>query len=686
MRFIGHRLPAVRLGRSHAGWCLSLAAIIVATSATPLALGASTPHQGATDLYLPDLQAELRAGASGLSLFGQEGLGAAQIDACNLSDGTNQMTLDLIPMSGTSPATLSRNVGPGATARFDLAGDASVIGGYYAGHLSGSGMLGGVARVRWVSGAVAAYEAAPAARDFILPLIARTVYSHTSIVYAQNADPNPNAITMTLYDPVDGGIMVETVCDTEGWETCSWDTAHAHMTFGPGMVGTNTPNGGWLGHAWFTAARPAAVMAYGDEMSAQGSSAYVGRPRSAASELQYLPLVRANYRGDSLIAIANADTDDVDVEIEYRGAADSPSGAGETIHQELEIPVRGAVYVDISERGRGSRPSPDLPRGSEPDGGFLGSAVIRASGPVLAVVQDEQYDAGEVDSISAYNGYGSADLGTEFSVPSMRKMLGYQSTSLIAFNPGYAPIDVTAELYDPGDASSGQVTAQIPAGGSARIALADGAQFTTGIGSARVRSTGPFAALVYDERDDRGEPLELRTTAYIRSINDSHVSGGAVLVEKGANVQVDLQISGTWPGATYTAHIAEGTCDGARASKHSLNEPVDGESATILRNVGLRDLTDTEHCIVVKSSGFPGRPARDVACGLIEPLPGPDVVDTALTWPVRLAAGGPIATPTVARSTATATVATDTPVQTATPSATPINVRSRLYLPVCYRH
>lgn len=425
-------------------------------------------------------------------------------------------------------------------------------------------------------------------------------------------------------------------------------------------------------------------MAYGDEMSSQGTGAYLGRPASAAATTQYAPLVRASGSGNSLIAVANAHTEEVSVTIEYRGAPFSPNGADEVFRQNLSVPFHGAVYLDLSERGRGSVPVPDLTRSPEPDGGFVGSAVVRATGPVLAVVQDEQLKAGAVDSLAIYNAFGPRDLGTEFRVASVNKMYGYQSSSVLAYNPGYDSIDVTVELDDDSGAYAGETHSAIPAQSFVRLELADTATFPAGRGTASIHGTGSFAALVYDERDDRGDPLAATTTAYIRSIGTSHVSGSAGIIEQGENLRVDLQISGTWPGATYSAAIAKGDCEATREVVHQLAAPEEGQSTTVLRNLSIDDLTGTPHSVVVNSAAFPGRPPREVACGVIEPLPGADVVDTALSWPVRMVAGAPIASPTPVRRTETPT-ATSPSMSTATPTATQSGVRYRALLPIAYR-
>lgn len=210
---------------------LLLGMLVCVVLFAPAPLCSSRAQQDGAGLFLPDLQAEPHSGYPGFVIYGQEGLGESLIDVQNRSESANQVTLELMPSSGTDPATLDRTVAPGSSTRFDLATEPSVLGGYYSGRLSGSESLGGSARIRWPSGVVAVYVAAPAGRDFILPLVARSVYSHTSIVYAQNAYPGgeDNAIKLTVYDPANGEILSSTICNAETGETCMWDTAHARL-------------------------------------------------------------------------------------------------------------------------------------------------------------------------------------------------------------------------------------------------------------------------------------------------------------------------------------------------------------------------------------------------------------------------------------------------------------------------
>ena len=147
---------------------LTMSVLSLAATA-PLALRAAGRIQGEDEVFMASLQSELRsdtgdAATTDAVLLGQEGFGAAIVEAKNLSDELNDMTLDLTQQTGGAPSSLSREVEPLSVARFGLEGEASLEGGYYAGRLSGSGPLGAIARLRWPSGATAAYEAAPAAR------------------------------------------------------------------------------------------------------------------------------------------------------------------------------------------------------------------------------------------------------------------------------------------------------------------------------------------------------------------------------------------------------------------------------------------------------------------------------------------------------------------------------------------
>ncbi len=640
--------------------------------------------QSADGLFFPDLQAELRSTGSGVVLFGQESLGTTGIDVQNLGTAEADVLLSLFPKSGVDPARLRTSLPAGGSGRMSLADYGSVTGGFYSGQLSANQPLAAWARLRWPSGATVAYEGGRAATQFILPLVARTVYSNTTILYTQNADPGPgdNSITLQLFDRDDGGMISETTCTAEPGETCYWDTAHANMVFGPEIVGTNAPTDGWLGHLWFRAARPIAVLAYGDEMEAQGSCAYLGRPIASAATLQYLPLVRRNWGGGSLIAIANASQKTAQVRIDYLAAAIGALPPGTVFVDQFSIAPRGAVFLDLADRGRGSVEARQPPAGDAPETGFIGSAVIESSQPILAAVQDEQLANGRVDSISAYNAFGPDDLGGEWRITALRKMIDYQSTVLWAQNPSAEPLAIRVEVFDERNARMGELSAVVPPGGLERLPVAELEALPAGIGTAIVRGSGPFAALVGDERDERGTPSIGMTVAYLRAMGESRVGGIARFIEKGSDVQVNLEIRGTWPGARYTAAIVSGACGSKQTSAWSLNDPgADGKSTTLLRQLSIDKLTEKPYAVVIQSSGWPGRQPRDVACGNIETPPGAEIIDTTLVWPLRVSKGGVIAAPTSPPPTASPSPPPTLPPPTVTAAPTSAPPEHAVYLP-----
>lgn len=652
---------------------LALVALAAVAAALPLALGAA-PAQS-TSLFLPDLQAGeksfLFAHGEAVRPQDQEGFGDSEVEVQNRAQMANSVELVLEPKSGTQRASLKRSLGARQAVRLQTRAESVIDAGYFSGQLLGSQPLGAIARVRWVSGANSAYEAVPAAKTLILPLIARTVYSHTSYLFVQNADAGParNEIEMTIFDNQEGAILKQVTVDAEPGETAGWDTAFDQLVFGPDVLPSNAPTGGWLGHAWFSAEAPVAALGYGDELNGRGSSAYVGRSMADADLTQHLPLVRANYQGDSLIAVANAGHGTIDVTIEYRGADFSPSGGGQTFSQAFQITPRGSRFVDLSTRGRGTVPQPGLPRGGRADQGFIGSAVVRASGPVLAVVQDEQLKAGQVDSVSAYNAFGAADMGSAFGAPAVRKAVEYLSTTLLLYNPGAAPLPVAVQILSPENQPRAQLDFLVPAGGLSRASLAE-TGLANGLYRVEMDGNGPFAALLFEERDLSEDPAGSKHTIKVRDLADWGVSGSADLIEKGADMEVVIELRGSsaGPGTTLKAAIRKGVCGLAFEVRDELNDVRDGKSTTLVRSTSIDALTLTPHALVIQRPGA-NLPPQDVACGFIEEIHTGETTDTMLAWAVKLRDGGSLVTPSTPTATATEAPPTLTPATTA--SATP---------------
>ncbi len=454
--------------------------------------------------YFPDLQAGEKDAHATFSArpLGQQGFGETVIEIQNRTDRTTAFELRMAPRSVTSPALLARTLGPRGALRVETVDEQGVKAGFYTGLLSGDEPLGGIARIGWSTGARAAYEAVPPATDLILPLVARSVYGHYSVLTILNTDTSAerNEVDLRIYDNQSGELVKMVTAAIPAGESTVYDTVWDERLFGSDVVGSNAPTGGWLGHVWITAQKPVVVLAYGDEENGDGSMAYVGRPVSSANAVQYLPLVRANYHGSSLIAVANASNEKVDVSVEYTGASYSPSGAGETFQQSFSITPRGSRFVDISDRGRSTVPRPVLPAGRSVNTGFVGSAVIRASGPVLAVVQDEEETKGKVNALAAYNAVGPDELGTAFGVPGWRDVADHLSTTLLLQNPGEGEVVAQVQILTEDDQLVADLERRVPAGGVGGVSVlrVPGAKAGEHY-RALIEADGPIAALVVEE-------------------------------------------------------------------------------------------------------------------------------------------------------------------------------------------
>jgi hypothetical protein len=229
-------------------------------------------------------------------------------------------------------------------------------------------------------------------------------------------------------------------------------------------------------------------MAYGEEMDGDGVSAFRARPAGAAATEQYLPLVRAASRGDSLVAIANAAGQEAEVQMTF-----VPVGGGAPVARTVPIGPRGALFLDLAGRGRGTVDAPALGR-------FEGALVLRSSVPLLAMAQETQRDgAGRVRGSGAYNAFGPADLGTEWAVPRAEGEGGARRTGYVVFNPGpgEARLGWRSEPADGGTRAPATADLSVPAGES-RWWDPYGAARLAGVGRDRLSADRPVAVVVYD--------------------------------------------------------------------------------------------------------------------------------------------------------------------------------------------
>jgi hypothetical protein len=462
---------------------------------------AAAPDQAGATYFLPSVQSSgfnlLGHRGEGDGMAGIEGLGDSVIELQNLA--AQPATVDVTLTQFETTRTLKRQLGARGINVLALKTESTVGLGGHTARIQSNTALGVLARTAWSTGAEAAYEAPEAARELILPLMARNVLSHTTSFFIQNTSggDEPNKVKLNVFDDRDGMLLREIIVELDPYGVADYDPAFDPPRFGDLPA---TAAGSFVGSIRFTADQPVTVLAYGDELdlNSRGAAAYPGRPVAMASHSQYLPLVRANYLGDSWIGIASRESSPISVKLTYRGAADSPAGAGQTFEQSFEIGKRGAAFVDLGPRGRGTRPAPGLPRGTQVNRGFYGSVTIEATGRVLAsVVQSTYANLNSITSTTsaAYNAFGPEDLGTRFGVAKLRygAAASASKSQIVVMNPGGTAANVSITYNEQAQPVAGP-SAAVPAGAMRVFAVdAKGADKP-----ATISSDSPVAVLVND--------------------------------------------------------------------------------------------------------------------------------------------------------------------------------------------
>lgn len=670
--------------------CIVAVAGLGAVAAGPAMTGTGAAARSTT-LHLPDVQVHgdeilgdpAFAPHAPAAPDGQEGFGDSVIEVQNLE--TRAGDVDVVfsnKADGERVTGVSRGIDAGGAVGIDVARVNGIGFGDFSAALDADVRVGAVARTRWPNGAVTAYRAPESGTDLVVPLVVANVLGQATVFSVRNTSAaNVNPIEVRVLDNAKGGTLLTISEILEPSQTASWDTFLDQSLFAPPALPDNA-HGGYVGSLRITAREGVATMAFGDQIEGKGSSAYTARPAAAANAVQHLPLVRAGAGGDSLIGIANIENRAVDVTVTYRRMDADAGTPGARADQTFGIGPRGTAIIDLSDRGRGNQPAPAL-------GAFVGSATIRASGPVLAAsVEDRRAAAGQVDAIAAYNAFGPGDLGTRLGVPAVRRAAQFATTALVVFNPGPGSAHVVVELTGADGQPAGSPALDVPEGGVARLGLGDVPAFPEGTGRAVLVASQPVAALAYDERDTSVVPAPQPVKVKIVELMGSGVSGTATLTQNGTGVDVDIRMAG---GGASDASLNEGTCSLTPGRElHALNAIANGTSFTTLPRTELKDLATGTRSIRTSVEGFRGG-RRQLACGIIPYVAGPEDADMAAVEALVIEAGAvpPTATPTVPptapptappRATATPVGPEPTPVPTVT--RPPGDTRLHVYLPV----
>lgn len=484
----------------------ALAALALATAAPLLLAAFERPEARAVRLaqapairYFPDVQnngyttATIPSDLAGAARFGAagiEGWGFSTLDFQNLSADPARVATRLA-LRERGSVTLRRTLAGLAGQSLPVAREPSMLDGFWHGEMETDAEVAGLVRTTWPLSATSVYEGIAPARQWLLPLIVRGLDEHYSIYFVQNASEEVATVTYQWFDPDTGGIESEWADELQPGEVVNLDAIEFATPLSrlPDVV-----EGGFIGGLRVNATQPVAVMVYNNEAFAGGVSAYVGRPRPDAATTHALPVVRSNYLGDSLIAVANATDQAVEVTVAYRGDPSSPVAADAAIEDAFTVGPRGTKVLDLSGRGWGTAGATRLGRGGGLNTGFVGSAMVTATGPVAVTVLETAVYPSAVRASASYNGFTPAELGSAFAVPALRHVPGGRTTRVVFHNPGDVAVSVEAVLLD-GEREVHRETTTVPAGTARSIGTSGDVSATL---SARFVASAPIAALVYE--------------------------------------------------------------------------------------------------------------------------------------------------------------------------------------------
>lgn len=435
-------------------------------------------------------------------LAGIRGSGETGIQVQNLDQTTPaRVGVDFYRPDGVLERTIDvPDVAPAAAANIWLPGTDLPTGAYAA--VAGADLpIAAIARTDWpTSRGAAIYSNVDPAKDVVLPLTVRHYRGQSSVVSIQNTDRSNQAsvdvevLQVGLSNPVyrqNYRIPPSTSISLDFDRNLEFEVL-GEQFLGAMRVRSNTDVG---------------VQSFVDiATSDKAVYAFEGVPAVKASNVLYAPLFRARQyprasdpnsgRLDTGISVVNTSEENVDVTITYIGTLDvtaSTACKGNTFTSPTVQIRAGSSYVFYQGDPRGQ---------NLPDNCF-GSAVINATGPVLAIVNDAQ---NEGLTSAAYNAVTGGAM--QVALPLYRREhAGGLSTGIQAMNLGTqaATVSIRFTKQNP-DGTSSEV-----AGCSAlcSVTIAPSASHTwwpplmpalqtNSYGSAMIQSSQPLAVIVND--------------------------------------------------------------------------------------------------------------------------------------------------------------------------------------------
>jgi hypothetical protein len=409
-------------------------------------------------------------------LAGIVGAGSTGVQVQNLdSASATDITMDLYPQSGAAPIELVKNAAAGGSATFYLPSEGSVADGAYAAIVSAVKPIAAIARTEWPSvGGAATYGNVPPSMNVLIPLATKLYYNQTSQFSVQNTDVGGNAsITVKAYATGASSPAVQFTDTVLPGTSKTYD-------LGSSSQFTSLASG-FLGSIVVTGDKNLAVQSFVDFVGgSKAVYAFSGLDAAAAASKLFAPLVRRAFAGATTgISIVNPNAAAVTVSISYKHnpASGDPGDYAQTVN----IPGNSSA---VAYQGTGPMPA-----------NWLGSAVLDATGPIVAMVNDAT-----ATTSGAYNAPSAADAGKIVSVPLVRnKQTSSQlTTGVQIMNVGSGTATVSITYKSSGGTSYGPEVAAVPQYGSATFYQPAGPFPVGAYGSATVTSDQNVVVIVND--------------------------------------------------------------------------------------------------------------------------------------------------------------------------------------------
>jgi hypothetical protein len=435
---------------------------------TILAVLVSLVQLSASTGGVPKVYASKMAGIVGA---GSTGVQVQNLDAASATD----ITMDLYPQSGAAAIQLIKNAPAGGSATFYLPSEGSVADGAYAAIVSAVKPIAAIARTEWSSvGGAATYGNVPPSMNVLVPLATKAYYGWTSQFSVQNTDTTSSAsINVRLYQTGSSSPVVNFADTVLPGTSRTYD-------LGSGSQFAGVANG-FLGSIVVTGDKNLAVQSFVDKVGgSKAVYAFSGLDSASAATKLFAPLVRRGFAGATTgISIVNPNAVAVTVNISYKYNPASSDLNNYT--QSVNIAANSSA---VAYQGSGPMPA-----------GWLGSAVLESTGPIVAMVNDESSTTS-----AAYNAPSAADGGNTVSVPLVRnkQTTAQLTTGVQVMNIGSGTATVSITYKSSGGMTYGPEVASVAPNGSVTFYQPSGPFPVGAYGSATVTSNEDVVIIVND--------------------------------------------------------------------------------------------------------------------------------------------------------------------------------------------